>query len=135
MRRSKTIQILLVEDNPDDIEIAKRLLAKGPVAHELRVVRDGQEAIEFLSQGPRPGLVLLDLKLPKKSGHEVLCEIREHPALKDIPVVVLTVSNAEMDFYKTLRGGVDDYLLKHQLTSATLAQSVRLAVGEKMKIR
>ena len=99
----KCVEILLVEDNPVDVLVTKRALQGGRVCNNLHVVQDGEEAMDFLyqrgkySNAPRPGLILLDLNLPKKSGREVLAEIKHDPGLLDIPVIVLTTSEAETD--------------------------------------
>jgi len=99
----KCVEILLVEDNPVDVLVTKRALQGGNVCNNLHVVQDGEEAMDFLyqrgkySNAPRPGLILLDLNLPKKSGREVLAEIKQDPSLLDIPVIVLTTSEAETD--------------------------------------
>lgn len=97
------IDILLVEDNPGDAELAKEALESGKVLVSLHVVCDGEEAMRFLrragehTRAPRPGLILLDLNLPRKDGREVLAEIKADPDLRTIPVVVLTTSSAEED--------------------------------------
>lgn len=99
----KSVEILLVEDNPVDVLVTKRALQGGNVCNNLHVVQDGEEAMDFLyqrgkySNAPRPGLILLDLNLPKKSGREVLAEIKQDPGLLHIPVIVLTTSDAETD--------------------------------------
>jgi CheY-like chemotaxis protein len=99
----RPVTILLVEDNPGDARLVKEALKDGKVLNELHVVSDGVEALDFLRRRGRhadavhPDLILLDLNLPKKSGHEVLAEIKDDPDLKRIPVVVLTVSKAEED--------------------------------------
>src|SRR4030042_5066913 len=103
----RPVQILLVEDNPGDIRLTKETLRDSKIMVKLRVVGDGVEAMAFLRQegkhanAPRPDLVLLDLNLPKKDGREVLAEIKRDPDLKRIPVVVLTISNAEEDILKS----------------------------------
>ncbi len=103
----KCVEILLVEDNPVDVLVTKRALQDGKVWNNLSVVEDGEEAMDFLRQrgnysnGPCPDLILLDLNLPKKSGREVLAEIKQDPALLHIPVVVLTSSEAEKDILLT----------------------------------
>src|SRR5512142_1825592 len=87
-------EILLVEDNPVDVLVTRRALEEGRVCNNLSVVEDGEEAMDFLSRrgkyshAPRPDLILLDLNLPKKSGREVLAEIKEDPELLHIPVVI-----------------------------------------------
>ena len=106
-KAGRPIEILLVEDNPGDARLVKEALKDGKVLNELHVVSDGVEALDFLrrrgryADAVRPDLILLDLNLPKKSGHEVLAEIKDDPDLKRIPVVVLTVSKAEEDIMIT----------------------------------
>ena len=102
-KRNGLVQILLVEDNPGDIRLTQEAMKEGDLPNKLHVVKDGVEAIAFLrrqgpySDAPRPDLILLDLNLPKKSGREVLEDIKSDPALKTIPVVVLTTSDAKTD--------------------------------------
>ncbi len=118
--KSKKLKILLVEDNPDDIVIAERSLTKGAMKDrsELFVVRDGQEALDFLKHhgphkgAPRPDLILLDLKLPKVNGHEVLAEIKASDNLRRIPVIVMTVSEREEDMVKAYNSGASGYITK-----------------------
>ena len=96
-------QILLVEDNPGDVDLTREALHESKVHTQMSVVHDGDEALAFLrhqgahAAAPRPDLILLDLNLPKKDGRAVLGEIKEDPALASIPVVVLTSSEAERD--------------------------------------
>jgi len=103
----KPIEILLVEDNPGDVDLAREALETGKVHNTLSVVGDGEAAMAFLRRqgkyagAPRPDLVLLDLNLPKKDGREVLNEIKSDEDLKRIPVVILTTSRAEEDILKT----------------------------------
>jgi chemotaxis family two-component system response regulator Rcp1 len=113
--------ILLVEDNPADIKITERALKQSALPVELIVVRDGQEAIEYLlQQGPfaaspnwrRPDLVLLDINLPRLSGHEVLKKIRSTPALRTVPVIVLTTSRREEDIQNVYAAGANTYIEK-----------------------
>src|SRR5947208_16534332 len=89
-------RILLVEDNPNDIEITRRALAKGQVKNELSVARDGQEALDILfgyrAGTSLPGLILLDLNLPRVDGRQVVSRFKSDPALRPIPVTVLTTS-------------------------------------------
>lgn len=117
----KIIKILLVEDNPDDIEITKRALKEANVINKLWVVRDGQDALDFLrhqgkygdpSASPKPGLILLDINLPKISGLEVLKAIKKDPDLKNIPVVILTVSKRDEDIVKSYEGGCNSFIQK-----------------------
>ena len=104
--RSKPVQILLVEDSPDDVELTMEGLKEGKILHDLHVAVDGVQALEFLQhQGeyvnaPEPDIILLDLNLPKKDGREVLAELKSDPDLKRIPVVVLTTSKDEDDVVK-----------------------------------
>jgi CheY-like chemotaxis protein len=101
------LSVLLVEDDPGDVLIAREALAAGRLSTELHVVTDGVEAMSYLRQGEgyagatRPDLILLDLNLPRKSGHEVLAEVKQDPALRRIPVVVLTTSQAQEDVAKS----------------------------------
>jgi len=115
---AEPIEILLVEDNPGDARLAEEALKENKVHNELHHVKDGVEAMQFLrrqaeySQVPLPGLILLDLNLPRKDGREVLAEIKEDPELKLIPVVVLTTSDAERDLLKTYDLHANAYVVK-----------------------
>jgi two-component system response regulator len=113
--------ILLVEDNPNDEELTLRALRKANIANEVFVARDGQEALDFLfgtgnqaGRDPRvmPAVVLLDLKLPKLNGLDVLNRMRADPLTKFIPVVVLTSSSEEEDMLKSYRSGANSYVRK-----------------------
>jgi chemotaxis family two-component system response regulator Rcp1 len=101
------VDILLVEDNAGDVRLTIEALRDGKISNRLHVVRDGEEAMDFLRQrgshvdAPRPGIVLLDLNLPKKDGREVLGEMKSDPELHRIPVVVLTTSSAEADVLRS----------------------------------
>jgi chemotaxis family two-component system response regulator Rcp1 len=112
------IEILLVEDNPGDVRLTREALREGKVRNHLHVVPDGVEAMAFLrkdgkwSEAPRPDLVLLDLNLPKKSGREVLSEIKTAPGLMRIPVVVLTTSKAEEDVLRAYEYHANCYITK-----------------------
>lgn len=117
MQSFKPVRILLVEDNPDDVEITQRALAKSRVANELHVVRDGQEALDFLfgkqdAAAPRPDLILLDVNLPRVTGMEVLQQIRADEGLGMIPVIMLTASDREEDIVKSYRLGSNTYIQK-----------------------
>src|SRR5205085_288597 len=96
-------EILLIEDNEGDIRLTQEVLKEGKVRNRLSVVRDGEEALNFLhrqnqySDAPRPDLILLDLNLPRRDGREVLAEIKQDAHLRIIPVIVLTTSNSEQD--------------------------------------
>jgi two-component system response regulator len=113
--------ILLVEDNPNDAELTLRALKKARVANEIHVVRDGAEAIEFLfGEGAHAGragsalprIVLLDLKLPKADGLEVLRRVKGDPRTKLIPVIVLTSSREESDLVASYHLGANSYIVK-----------------------
>ena len=114
----RIIDILLVEDNPGDADLAREALETSKVHNSLHVVGDGEAAMAFLRQqgnyaaAPRPDLVLLDLNLPKKDGREVLAEIKSDENLKCIPVVVLTTSKAEEDILKTYNLHANCYISK-----------------------
>jgi CheY-like chemotaxis protein len=112
--------ILLVEDNPKDVELTLEALAEHNLANHLAVVRDGVEAMEYLrcegkykqrKQG-NPAVVLLDIKMPRMDGIEVLQAIRNDPALKNLPVVMLTSSREEPDLKKSYESGVNAYVVK-----------------------
>jgi two-component system, chemotaxis family, response regulator Rcp1 len=114
----KAIDILLVEDNPGDVRLAQEALKDSKMKNQLFVVEDGVEAMAFLRQQgkyaamPRPDLILLDLNLPRKSGREVLAEVKNDDNLKRIPVVVLTVSRAEEDIIKCYNNYANCYITK-----------------------
>ena len=113
----KTVEILLVEDNPDDVELTLHALRKNNLANQIHVARDGEEALAFLFDPQRANhahlkLVLLDLKLPKVDGLEVLKKIKSDPRTKCIPVVVMTSSKEEQDLVKSYELGVNSYLQK-----------------------
>jgi CheY-like chemotaxis protein len=112
------VKILLVEDNPGDVRLTLEGLREGKVHNELHVAKDGVEALAFLrrkgkyADAPCPDLILLDLNLPKKDGHEVLAEIKADENLKRIPVVVLTSSKAEEDILKMYNLHANCYITK-----------------------
>ncbi|TAN38955.1 MAG: response regulator, partial [Nitrospirae bacterium] len=103
----RPIDILLVEDNPGDIDLAREALGMGKLHNSLHTVQDGVAAMEFLmktgkyAKAPRPDLIILDLNLPKKDGRQVLAEIKTNEDLKRIPVVILTSSQAEEDVLRS----------------------------------
>jgi chemotaxis family two-component system response regulator Rcp1 len=117
-KTGKPIEILLVEDNPGDVRLTVEALKEAKVRNELYVVGDGVAALAFLhregehADAPRPDLILLDLNLPKMDGREVLAEIKKDPNLKRIPVVVLTVSQAEEDILRTYDLHANCYITK-----------------------
>ena len=112
------IEILLVEDSPGDVRLTQEALRAAKVQNNLTIVSDGVEATSFLlrqgkyADAPRPDLVLLDLNLPKKSGREVLEEIKLDPSLKSIPVVILTTSAAEEDILRSYQLHANCYITK-----------------------
>ncbi len=110
-------KILLVEDDPADALLMRRALAQSRLSLNLTWVEDGEEALEYLrdpvrSGAGRPDLVLLDLNMPKKSGHVVLAEIRQDPKLTDLPVVILTTSQAEEDVARSYALHANAYIAK-----------------------
>jgi CheY-like chemotaxis protein len=113
--------ILLVEDNPNDVLLIRRAFNKASIVNPLNVVGDGEKAVAYLAgdgeyadraRFPLPLFILLDLKLPRKSGHEVLAWLRAQPVLRRIPVVVLTSSSMKDDVEQCYDGGVNSYLVK-----------------------
>lgn len=112
------IEILLVEDNPDDVALMVESLKRRKIRNNLNVARDGMEALDFLrrngsyADAVQPDLILLDLNLPKKDGREVLEEIKDDEGLKHIPVVILTTSSADEDILKTYRLHANCYITK-----------------------
>ena len=114
----KPLEILLVEDNPADVGLTEEALVDTGLRHRLTVARDGEEAIALLKQlyssdqTARPELVLLDLNMPKKNGHDVLREIEQDPLLNDIPVILLTVSTNQDEILSALRIKMNYYLNK-----------------------
>ena len=114
----KPIEILLIEDNPGDADLALEAMEQSKICNNLHWVEDGVAAMEFLrkkgkyKQALRPDLILLDLNLPKKDGREVLAEIKEDSSLKRIPVVILTTSRAEEDILKTYNLHANCYISK-----------------------
>ena len=114
----RALGVLLVEDDPGDVLIAREALAAGAVTSRLDVVSDGVEAMAFLrhengyAESVRPDLILLDLNLPRKSGHEVLAEVKADPKLRSIPVVILTTSGAIEDVTQSYDRHANVYVTK-----------------------
>jgi len=112
------IDVLLVEDDPGDVLMTREAFEHHRIGNTLHVVDDGVDAIGFLrrqgrfADAPRPGLILLDLNLPRKDGREVLAEIKSDPDLCDIPVVVLTTSSAEQDVLRSYQLHANAYVTK-----------------------
>ena len=121
MSDTNAVEILIVEDTPEDVELALRALRKANLTNKIQIVRDGAEAMEFIfaegkysgrkiEDGPK--VVLLDLKLPKIDGMEVLRRIKSDPRTKTIPVVVLTSSKEQKDVVESYQLGVNSYIVK-----------------------
>lgn len=115
------VAILLVEDNPNDVELTLHALAAHALADRVHVARDGEEGLNYLfcqgeyvhrSSADLPQLILLDLKLPKVDGFEVLRRVKGDPQLRTVPVVVLTTSSEERDIAESYRLGVNSYIVK-----------------------
>jgi CheY-like chemotaxis protein len=121
MSEPKAVEILLVEDSPEDLELALRALQKAKISNRIEVCRDGAEAIDFIfcegehagrKMADGPKVILLDLKLPKVDGLDVLRRIKSDPRTQMIPVVVLTSSKEQSDVVKSYRYGVNSYIVK-----------------------
>ncbi len=115
---SALFEILLVEDNPGDVFLTQEAFRERKISHRLSVVEDGEEAIRFLrregkyQQAPRPDLILLDLNLPRKGGHELLGDVKADETLRHIPIIVLTTSDAEQDICRAYKLHANCYLTK-----------------------
>lgn len=115
---SRPIDILLVEDNPGDVRLIREVFKDATVENRIRIAKDGEEAMDMLHRNnefadlPLPDFILLDLNLPKKSGKEVLKEIRNDTNLKCIPVVILTTSSAEEDIIETYQNCANSFVTK-----------------------
>jgi len=120
-RRTKPITILMAEDDADDRMLTKLAFEEAHLANDLRFVEDGEELMDYLHQmgkyrapeeAPRPGLILLDLNMPRKDGREALGEIKADSGLRQIPIVVLTTSKADEDILRSYELGVNSYITK-----------------------
>lgn len=120
-KRGKPITILMADDNAVDCLLVKDALEKAHLYNDLRFVENGVELMDYLRHGgkykgpfdaPRPGLILLDLNMPRKDGREALAEIRADPKLADIPVVIMTASKEDEDFWRARNLGANIYLVK-----------------------
>ena len=121
MSQAKPITILMAEDDPDDRLLTEEAFSEALLANDLRFVEDGEELMDYLyrrgkyadaSNSPHPGLILLDLNMPRKDGREALEEIKANPNLRRIPIVVLTTSKAEEDILRTYDLGVSGFITK-----------------------
>ena len=121
MEENNSVEILLVEDNPNDLELALHALKRHNLANHIEIARDGAEALDFIfatgayagrDVNKVPKLILLDLKLPKVDGLEVLQRVKSDPRTRTIPVVVLTSSREERDIVDTYQLGVNSYIVK-----------------------
>lgn len=121
MTHGSQITILMADDDDDDYVLTKKALRESKLINELYRVKDGEELFEYLRHegeyakdkvAPRPGIILLDLNMPRKDGREVLKEIKSDPKLRDIPVIVFTTSKAEEDIYKSYQLGVNSFITK-----------------------
>jgi CheY-like chemotaxis protein len=116
----RPITILLADDDADDRMLARDALAESRLANDLRFVEDGEDLMHYLrrtgrfanADAPRPGLILLDLNMPRKDGREALREIKGDSSLRHIPIVVLTTSKAEEDIYRSYDLGVNSFITK-----------------------
>ena len=114
----KAVKILLIEDNPGDVRLTIEALKEAKIMNSMHVADDGIEALSFLKKEgiykdkPRPDLIILDLNLPKKDGREVLGEIKSDDSLKQIPIVILTTSEAEEDIIKSYELHANCYITK-----------------------
>lgn len=117
-RSASLVDVLLVEDDPGDVLMTREAFEYHKIRNQLHVVNDGEQALQFLHQtggyaaAPRPGLILLDLNLPRRDGLEVLAELKEDPALRVIPVVILTTSRAEEDILRSYALHANAYVSK-----------------------
>lgn len=120
-KQGKPITIIMADDDADDRRLTKEALEESRLANDLRFVENGEELIEYLrhtgkyraeADAPRPGLILLDLNMPRKDGRTVLAEIKGDPDLRQIPVVILTTSKADEDIFKSYDLGVNSYIVK-----------------------
>ena len=114
----KSIDILVVEDNDDDVVLIQEAFSEGKMANRIVIVRDGEEAMAYLrkqgpyADAPLPGMVLLDINMPKKDGFEVLAEVKADARLRPLPVVMLTISDREEDIVRSFDQGACSYIRK-----------------------
>jgi CheY-like chemotaxis protein len=132
LSRKPPVTILLVDDDEEDLLMTQEALQESRLGNDLRMARDGEELMEYLlrrgrfadpSDSPTPGLILLDLNMPRKDGREALAEIKANPDLRNIPVIVLTTSKAEEDIFRTYDLGVSSFITK-PVTFAGLVEAM-----------
>jgi len=128
------IALLLAEDDDEDLEMTLDALKESRLSNDIRVTRDGEELMEYLlregrygdgADAPTPGLILLDLNMPRKDGREALAEIKSNPKLRKIPVIVLTTSKAEEDIVRSYDLGVNSFIAK-PVTFSGLADAMKV---------
>jgi CheY-like chemotaxis protein len=133
-REGKMISILLADDDPDDRQLTRDAFKENRLANELACVEDGEELMDYLHRcgryaqlkdAPLPGLILLDLNMPRKDGREALREIKADPVLRRIPIVVLTTSKAEEDILRSYDLGVNSYVTK-PVTFKSLVELIKV---------
>ncbi|MDZ4678586.1 MAG: response regulator [Oligoflexia bacterium] len=126
----ESVTILIADDDSDDRLMIEEALRENRLSNDLRFVKDGEELMDYLlrkdkfsetASSPKPGLILLDLNMPRKDGREALKEIKSNPHLKGIPVVILTTSKAEEDVYRTYNLGVNSFITKPVTFDALVA--------------
>ena len=130
----RPITILLTDDDEEDLQMTQEALRESRLGNDLRITRDGEELMDYLhrrgryadpSDSPMPGLILLDLNMPKKDGREALAEIKADPDLRQIPVIVLTTSQAEEDIFRSYDLGVNSFITK-PVTFAGLVEAMKV---------
>jgi CheY-like chemotaxis protein len=130
----RPITILLTDDDEEDLQMTQEALRESRLGNDLRITRDGEELMDYLhrrgrysdpSDAPMPGLILLDLNMPRKDGREALAEIKADPDLRRIPVIMLTTSKAEEDIFRSYDLGVNSFISK-PVTFAGLVEAMRV---------
>ena len=133
MNNLKPITILMADDDPDDRQLTKEAFAEAKLTNDLRFVEDGVELLDYLNRrgkyvdpesSPRPGIILLDLNMPRKDGREALTEIKKDPRFKTLSIVILTTSNAEEDIAKSYSQSAASYITK-PVTFDALVEVIR----------
>jgi CheY-like chemotaxis protein len=130
----RPVVVLLTDDDEEDLQMTVDALRESRLGNDMRTTRDGEELMDYLfrrghyadpSEAPVPGLILLDLNMPKKDGREALAEIKAHPDLRQIPVIVLTTSKAEEDIFRSYDLGVNSFITK-PVTFAGLVEAMKV---------